>query len=125
MRYSQSLQRSDNQIRVIIASKALPIDQSNHRAQTTTHQYIRSLVNSFICTGGHHHYSAADVCNIMDAAVRSQAAGLVTTEKDAVRWPGKSSPLPVYSLVVRPVIDDAQELIQRIQKLVPKASEDA
>ena len=82
-------------------------------------------IAQFLIFPDHHPYSAAEVDKIMDAAVRSRAVGLVTTEKDAVRWPRESSRLPVYSLAIRPVVDDAQELIKRIEKLVLKASEDA
>jgi tetraacyldisaccharide 4'-kinase len=82
-------------------------------------------VAQFLTFPDHHPYSTADADTIMDAAVRSQAVGLVTTEKDAVRWPCEGTPLPVYSLAVDPVIDDAQEMVQSIRKLIQKAPGEA
>ncbi len=68
----------------------------------------------------HHPYSVSDVEKIMETAVNRQAAGLVTTEKDAVRWPRRKISLPVYTLPVKTVIKDEEEILARILDLVRK-----
>ena len=69
----------------------------------------------------HHPYSASDVDLILEAASRSNADALVTTEKDAVRWPHGTLPLPVFALPVHPVIENEEELLEEILGLVRKA----
>lgn len=91
--------------------------------QTLEHANIE--VAQFLTFPDHHHYTGYDVEKIMTTAGLSQAVGLVTTEKDAVRWPRSSLPLPVYSLAVRPEISNTQNMIQDILKLVPKPPEGA
>jgi tetraacyldisaccharide 4'-kinase len=66
----------------------------------------------------HHPFSVSDIESIMEAAVRHQAAALVTTEKDAVRWPNRKLPLPVYALPVQPVIEDEDQVVDKILNLV-------
>ena len=68
----------------------------------------------------HHPYSVSDMDTIMEAAVKRQAVGLVTTEKDAVRWPYRKIPLPVYTLPVEPVIKGEEEILTEILDLVRK-----
>jgi len=68
----------------------------------------------------HHPFSASDVDRIVETASRRQAVGLVTTEKDAVRWPHRALPLPVYSLPVKPEINGGEDLVERVLGLVAK-----
>jgi tetraacyldisaccharide 4'-kinase len=69
----------------------------------------------------HHPYSVSDMEKIMETAVKRQAAGLVTTEKDAVRWPRRKISLPVYTLPIKPVIKGEEEILAGILDLVRKA----
>jgi len=48
----------------------------------------------------HHPYTRSDVSAIMDKALKIGAKALVTTEKDAVRWPGKEEALPCFALAM-------------------------
>jgi tetraacyldisaccharide 4'-kinase len=66
----------------------------------------------------HHPFSVSDMDTIVGTAVERQAAALVTTEKDAVRWPHRKLPLPVYSLPVQPVVEGEEEILERILDLV-------
>ena len=66
----------------------------------------------------HHPFDSADVERIGKTADRHNAAGLVTTEKDAVRWPQEGSLLPVYVLSVELEVDGAGDLINGILDLV-------
>ncbi len=69
----------------------------------------------------HHPFSASDVDRIVKTAERRQAVGLVTTEKDAIRWPRGNLSLPVYSLSIQPVIEGEEDILERILTLVRKA----
>lgn len=68
----------------------------------------------------HHPFSASDVDRIVKTAERRQAVGLVTTEKDAVRWPHQKLSLPVYFLSVQPVIEGEEDILERVLTLVDK-----
>lgn len=65
----------------------------------------------------HHPYSTGDVRRILDRARQLQAAGLVTTEKDAVRWPAGETPFPVYSLSLRTEVKKEKVLLDRLLAL--------
>ena len=68
----------------------------------------------------HHPYSVPDIDRIVETAERMEAVGLVTTEKDAMRWPRSKLPLPVYSLSVQPVIEGEDVMLEKILSLVDK-----
>jgi tetraacyldisaccharide-1-P 4'-kinase len=61
---------------------------------------------------------------IRNTAERYNAAGLVTTEKDAVRWPADGGLLPVYELRVKLDVHNAGDLVKNILDLVSGSSED-
>jgi tetraacyldisaccharide 4'-kinase len=66
----------------------------------------------------HHPYSNADINRLNKSAEHHNAAGLVTTEKDAVRLPRGRVSMPVYSLAVKLTIDGAEDLVQNVLALV-------
>ena len=68
----------------------------------------------------HHPFSAADIRKIMETARRLKAVGLVTTEKDAIRWPVGQVLLPVYSLSVQPDVQRENVLLERVLDLARK-----
>ncbi|MGD8353704.1 MAG: tetraacyldisaccharide 4'-kinase [Pseudomonadota bacterium] len=72
----------------------------------------------------HHTYNGLDVERIRNTAERYNAAGLVTTEKDAVRWPADGGLLPVYELRVKLDVHNAGDLVKNILDLVSGSSED-
>ena len=73
----------------------------------------------------HHPFSSSDVQRIMETASRRQAVGLVTTEKDAVRWPAGQTPLPVYVLSVQPEVQGEKVLLEQVLSLARNAQDDA
>ena len=68
----------------------------------------------------HHPYSASDTNKIQEAALRTAAVGLVTTEKDAARWHQPNLSLPLYSLALQPVIEAEDDLLEKVLTLVGK-----
>ena len=67
----------------------------------------------------HHRYSQQEVINIINAAKREGADAIITTEKDAVRFPRLDRcDVPIYFLRVDIEIlsgaEDFQECISRI-----------
>jgi len=68
----------------------------------------------------HHPYSIPDIDRIVKTAVRMEAVGLVTTEKDIVRWPHPKLSLPVYSLPVQPVIEGEEDLLEKVLTLIDR-----
>ncbi len=80
-------------------------------------------VSELLVFPDHHPYSIPDMDTIMETAVKRQAAGLVTTEKDAVRLPRRKFSLPVYTLPIKPAIKGEEEILAGILDLVRKARE--
>jgi tetraacyldisaccharide 4'-kinase len=68
----------------------------------------------------HHPYSVSDTNRIQEAALRTAAVGLVTTEKDAARWHQPNLSLPLYSLSIQPVIGAEDDLLEEVLTLVGK-----
>ncbi len=68
----------------------------------------------------HHPYTASDINRIKETADRTAAVGLVTTEKDAARWHHTNLSLPLYSLVIQPVIEAEDDLLEKVLTLVGK-----
>ncbi|MDF1526230.1 MAG: tetraacyldisaccharide 4'-kinase [bacterium] len=68
----------------------------------------------------HHPYSASDINMIQETALRKEAVGLVTTEKDAARWNHPNLSLPLYSLSIHPVIEAEDDLLNTVLALVSK-----
>ena len=72
----------------------------------------------------HYPFTASDVSVIMKKAMEKGAKALVTTEKDAVRWPVTEGPLPLYALVMELVfLDREQNLLNTLLTLVRRAHE--
>ena len=57
----------------------------------------------------HHPYTAGDVAAIMEKASELGARALVTTEKDAVRWPGEDGALPCFALVMEVIFLEGEK----------------
>lgn len=71
----------------------------NPQAFAATLSQLGSDVAALLVFPDHHPYTAADWRTIVDIACQRRAAGLVTTEKDAVRLaPQWQAPMPVYAL---------------------------
>ena len=68
----------------------------------------------------HHPYSVSDTKKIQEAALRTAAIGLVTTEKDAARWHHTNLSLPLYSLAIQPFIEAEDDLLEKVLTLVGK-----
>ena len=66
----------------------------------------------------HHAYSVADIEHISDVARANAASGIVTTEKDAVRWPNSRQELPVFVLDTQVEIENGDDLIAVIWRLL-------
>ncbi|NOY87617.1 MAG: tetraacyldisaccharide 4'-kinase [Deltaproteobacteria bacterium] len=67
----------------------------------------------------HHPYGEGDVRALMDMAGKVGADAFLTTEKDAVRWPGRLSGLPCYALVMEPVFLHGEKiLMEKVISLV-------
>jgi tetraacyldisaccharide 4'-kinase len=56
----------------------------------------------------HHPYTASDVSVVVEKAGDLGATALVTTEKDAVRWPKGTGPLPCFALAMELVFLDGE-----------------
>jgi tetraacyldisaccharide 4'-kinase len=78
-------------------------------------------VAGFITFPDHHTYSVEDISRIKAAARETGVRRLVTTEKDAVRWPDHDPEIPVYFLSMETIPLQGEEKIMRIlQDLVLK-----
>jgi len=66
----------------------------------------------------HHPYTSEDLDQVVQAARRSGASAIVTTEKDAVRWPASQNALPVSVLDVCLRMDSGRELLERVRDLL-------
>ncbi len=67
----------------------------------------------------HHPYGEADVRALLEMAGKVGADAFLTTEKDAVRWPGRLSSLPCYVLVMEPVFLHGEKiLMEKVLSLV-------
>jgi len=67
----------------------------------------------------HHPYSAKDISRIKAAAREAGVGRMVTTEKDAVRWPDNDQEIPLYFLSMEQVPVQGEEKLMRIlQELV-------
>ena len=78
-------------------------------------------VAGFITFPDHHTYSVEDISRIKAAAREAGVRRLVTTEKDAVRWPDHHPEIPVYFLSMETIPLQGEEKIMRIlQELVLK-----
>ena len=76
-------------------------------------------VAGFITFPDHHTYSVEDISRIKAAAREAGVGRLVTTEKDAVRWPDHDPEIPVYFLSMETIPLQGEEKIMRIlQELV-------
>ncbi len=60
----------------------------------------------------HHPYTKTDVDAIMEKASELGAKALVTTEKDAVRWPSESAALPCFALAMEILFLEGEERFQ-------------
>jgi len=70
----------------------------------------------------HHPYSSSDISTIMDKAAKLGVRALVTTEKDAIRWPGKEGILPCFALAMEVVfLDGETRLIDAVNSMVSRA----
>ncbi|UCG37799.1 MAG: tetraacyldisaccharide 4'-kinase [bacterium] len=70
----------------------------------------------------HHPYSRRDVERINETARRAGAVALVTTEKDAVRWPGSQASLPCFALVMHLIILEGEQVIkERLDGVMTKS----
>ncbi len=77
----------------------------------------------------HHQYAASDVRELLAAARDSRSAALLTTEKDIVNlWHVRESagagslfsPLPLYWLKTRVVVEGGERLIETIEQKLPR-----
>jgi tetraacyldisaccharide 4'-kinase len=77
-------------------------------------------VGEFLTFPDHHPYSAEDVSRIEAAAREARVAYMVTTAKDAVRWPDDHAGTPLYYLCAETVpLEGEGKLIAMAQALLP------
>lgn len=74
----------------------------------------------FLVFPDHHAFSIQDVAMIKLAAHEAGARFMVTTEKDAVRWPEDDPEMPLYYLSMEmDVYQGKEKLIESIESLIP------
>lgn len=66
----------------------------------------------------HHRYSQDEIDSLTEAAKAAGAGSLITTAKDAVKLRSLSFTLPCYVLEIEPQIDNEEELIRLILKVL-------
>ncbi len=66
----------------------------------------------------HHPYTQRDINDIISVAKVVGASEIITTEKDAVRWPGLADGIPVSVLDIRLKVEQGEKLLQSIKNLL-------
>ena len=67
----------------------------------------------------HHPYTPSDVAAVMAVARKAGARALVTTQKDAVRWPGEGGDLPCFTVAMEvDFLEGEEELRGAVRSLV-------
>jgi tetraacyldisaccharide 4'-kinase len=67
----------------------------------------------------HYPFTASDVSVIMKKALKIGARAIVTTEKDAIRWPTTEGQLPLYVLAMHLVfLEGEKELLNAVLTLI-------
>jgi len=75
-------------------------------------------VAGFLAFPDHHPFSVQDVDRIKAAARETGSCCMVTTEKDAVRWPDDDPEIPVYFLsMVTVPLKGEENLIEKVERL--------
>lgn len=73
----------------------------------------------FLVFPDHHAFTMQDVGKITSAAREAGVRFMVTTEKDAVRWPGDQQEIPLYCLSMEMIVHEGKEkLMESIESLV-------
>jgi tetraacyldisaccharide 4'-kinase len=76
----------------------------------------------FLSFPDHHPYTASDVSAINEKALKHGAAGIVTTEKDAVRWPLVEESLPCYALTMDVTfLDGESTLMDTVSSIIERS----